>query len=173
MKSLYEQLTELTKKFHQYPNINKVSTKTYYQNINDESDMFLDADEFINRKLNGADYKKVVIMNTPKRDFFKEFFGDADYKVTKETKSDMHIVKLMFAEAGLISPLAVNPEQASLPIDNVTAFKKEKQAAQAKIQNVKNGNNQSLTLEQAQAELVAVYAKYKKPYKPRVKKAEK
>ena len=170
-KSLFEQLAELAKKYYKYPDLNTVVSKTVYQSLKDESDTFTNPDEFINRKLNGADYKKEVLLNSPKRDFFKEFFGSEDYKVAKNTLSDMHIVKLIFAEAGLISPLAVNPQQANFPTKKEkTPFQKEKQAAFAKKMNVKNGVNKSVTLEEAQAELEAVYAKYGKEYKPRVNK---
>jgi len=166
MKTLYEQLVELSEKYYKLPDINKTVVETFYANKKNRADTVTSVDDFIERELKGADYEKVELIISPKKDFFKEFFGDENFKVTKDVKSKLHGFKLIMAEAGLISPLAVNPQQANIP----TSFKKEKQAAFAKIQNVKSGANKSVTLEEAQAELVAVYVKYGKEYKPRVNK---
>lgn len=172
-KSQFEQLAELAKKYFKYPDLNKIATKTVYQNLKDESDTFTNPDEFITRKLNGADYKKVVLLSSPKDDFLKEFFGTDEYKITKDVKSDMHVIKLVFAAAGLITTNAMNPEQVNAtstpekPKKEKTPFQKATAAAQAKIQNVKGGKNKSVTLEQAQAELLSIYEKFGEVYKPR------
>lgn len=137
--SLFKQLEELAKKYYNGPVLTKVSSQTYYQHKENETDRFINPDEFINRKLNGADYEKVVILSSPKDSFLKEFFNNDEYKITKDVIHSMHVVKLILAGTGLISPLAVNPEQVNLPYSSQkkTLFNKKITSLNAKLQKAK------------------------------------
>lgn len=168
-KSLFEQLAEIANKYYQYPNLHKIDSKTIYQHKKNAEDRFTNPEEFFNRRLNGADYEKIVELSSPIKSFYKDFFGDEEFKVTHNVKKDMHIIKLMFAATNLISTNPINPEQikdATTP-DIKAEFRKAKKAAQTKIQNVRAGKNKSTSLQEAKDALLDVYTKFGVPYIPK------
>lgn len=117
------------------------------------------------RKIELQGYKRVEIDNSIRTPLMVTLFGKTE--LTPAEAAEIRKTTLFFNN--IVKELSI----IETPKAELTPFQKEKQAAYAKKMNVKNGKNNSITLEQAQAELEAVYAKYDEPYKPKVRKAVK
>lgn len=119
--------------------------------------------EALNRKVELVGYKRVETDSSIRKPLMMAIFGKTEVSVAEasEIRKTAELFNKIVKELTIIEA----------PAKEKTPFQKEVAAAQAKIQNVKAGKNKSVTPEQAQAELEAIYTKYGETYVPRKKKA--
>lgn len=115
----------------------------------------------LERKIELQGYKRIETDNSIRKPLMIELFGKTELSVAEA--SSIRKTAKFFNE--IVKELSI----IEAPKTPKSEFIREKQKAQAKIQNVKAGKNKAISLEDAVAELEAVYTKYGEVYKPRKK----
>lgn len=164
MSTMYDQMLEVVKYYEQNQPLKKV-TNTVYKDKKSQAELTSDAELLAAFKTGKSisDFEVITETVDPKAGLIKMVFGDEKPKHLQVSK--------FFKIVGEITGANITLPTEAKSAKKVTAspFEIKKRAANAKIQNVKNGKNKSVTLDVAKAELLAVYTEYGKVYNPRKK----
>lgn len=82
--SLFEQIKAICTEFQDLEKFKEQTTVTVYQHRQNKDDKITDLEDAITRGLNLAEYEKVTNTTYRYQDFKQLFYGDKEYKVSKE-----------------------------------------------------------------------------------------
>ena len=139
MSTIYEQIKNICEEVKDIKTLTEVKTVKAFIHKSKSDDYFTNANEFVKRKLSGADYKEGVIEVSLKPEVIKTVFGNANFEMTNEVRDNLIFFNSLMIEVSKAKRKSLTAEQK---IEAAKAKVKELEIKQQEeLEKVKSGRN--------------------------------